>query len=116
MAEQTDKVQAVFPQLNETITLVTMFLVLIIGSFVLEPYFGIAVVIILPIVMFLQYLQMSVEWESFIKNKSAEKTESEIMLGDAINNFKTVQSFGHEELIVGYYKDLLEPARAEGLR
>jgi hypothetical protein len=39
---------------------------------------------------------MSVEWASFIKNKSTEKEESEIMLGDAINNFKTVQSFGYE--------------------
>lgn len=93
-----------------------MFFVIIIGTFILEPLFGIAVFVILPIVMFLQYLQMTVEWESFIKNKSAEKTESEIMLGDAINNFKTVQSFGHEDMIVGHYQDLLEPARASGLR
>jgi ABC-type transport system involved in Fe-S cluster assembly fused permease/ATPase subunit len=93
-----------------------MFFVIIIGTFILEPLFGIAVFVILPIVMFLQYLQMTVEWESFIKNKSAEKTESEIMLGDSINNFKTVQSFGHEDMIVGHYQDLLEPARASGLR
>jgi hypothetical protein len=29
-------------------------------------------------------------------------------MGDAINNFKTVQSFGHEDLIVEEYKALLE--------
>jgi len=111
MAEQTDKIQQVFININEFGTLVTMFLVIIIGSFVLEPYLGIAVVIMLPIVMALQYLQMSIEWEAMIKNRSVEKTESEIMLGDAINNYKTVQSFGHEDKIVGYYEELLEPAR-----
>jgi hypothetical protein len=33
------------------------------------------------------------------------------MLGDAINNFKTVQSFGFESKIVEHYEKLLEPAR-----
>jgi hypothetical protein len=56
MAEQTDKIQETFININEFTTLITMFMVIIIGSFVLEPYFGIAVIIILPIVMGLQYL------------------------------------------------------------
>jgi hypothetical protein len=64
--------------------------------------------------MLLQYLQMTVEWASFIKNKSVEKTESEIMLGDSINNFKTIQSFGHEKVIVDAYEALLLPAKQEG--
>ena len=57
---------------------------------------------------------MSVEWASFIKNKSAEKTEAEIMLGDSINNFKTIQSFGYESKIVDQYALLLEPMRKDG--
>jgi ABC-type multidrug transport system fused ATPase/permease subunit len=56
MAEQTQKVQEIFQNLTEFVNLIIMFLVLIIGSFVLEPYFGIAVVIILPLVMVMQYL------------------------------------------------------------
>ena len=30
--------------------------------------------------------------------------ESNLLLGDAIGNFKTVQSFGHEDLIVDKYE------------
>lgn len=32
-----------------------------------------------------------------------------LLIGDAINNFKTVQSFGHENLLVKKYISLLEP-------
>jgi len=33
-----------------------------------------------------------------------------LLCGDAINNFKTVQSFGNEEKLVEKYRELLEPA------
>ena len=36
--------------------------------------------------------------------------EADLLCGDAITNFKTVQSFGHTELIVKKYEDLLTPA------
>jgi hypothetical protein len=32
-----------------------------------------------------------------------------LLIGDAINNFKTVQSFGYEHLILKKYKDILDP-------
>lgn len=38
----------------------------------------------------------------------AEKAAN-LLIGDAINNFKTVQSFGYENLIVMKYVELLEP-------
>ena len=33
--------------------------------------------------------------------------EANILLGDSINNFKTIQSFAHEDLILEHYKNLL---------
>jgi ATP-binding cassette subfamily B (MDR/TAP) protein 1 len=38
--------------------------------------------------------------------------EANLICGDAIVNYKTVQSFGHEELIVNLYERLLTPIRA----
>jgi len=35
--------------------------------------------------------------------------EANLLCGDAIVNYKTIQSFGHEELIVGKYKELMLP-------
>lgn len=38
-----------------------------------------------------------------------EGDQANILCGDSILNFKTVQSMGHEELFVKKYKDYLEP-------
>ena len=57
---------------------------------------------------------MRIEYAHFIKDRSVEKTEAELMLGDAINNYKTVQSFGYEEAIVDIYKGLLAPGEEAG--
>jgi ABC-type multidrug transport system fused ATPase/permease subunit len=38
--------------------------------------------------------------------------ESNLLCGDAITNFKTVQSFGNEELIVKKYKEMMLPVFA----
>lgn len=35
--------------------------------------------------------------------------EADLLAGDAISNFKTVQSFANEDMLVAKYKELLEP-------
>ena len=35
--------------------------------------------------------------------------EADLLCSDAINNFKTVQSFGHENMFVKKYRSILEP-------
>ena len=35
--------------------------------------------------------------------------EANLLCGDAIINYKTVQSFGNEKLVVKKYKEYLEP-------
>jgi len=35
--------------------------------------------------------------------------EADLLAGDAIANFKTVQSFANEDLLVAKYHELLEP-------
>lgn len=35
--------------------------------------------------------------------------EADLLCGDAINNFKTVQSFGHEEELVKKYYEMMFP-------
>jgi ABC-type multidrug transport system fused ATPase/permease subunit len=37
-----------------------------------------------------------------------------LLCGDAISNFKTVQSLGNTDLIVDKYEELLEPAKKAG--
>jgi len=37
--------------------------------------------------------------------------EADLLCGDAIINFKTVQSFGHEELLVQKYTEWVDPVR-----
>lgn len=44
--------------------------------------------------------------ESEDKNKDAQT-----LCGDAVANFRTVQSFGHENLVVDLYKDFLSDER-----
>lgn len=42
--------------------------------------------------------------------------EANLLMGDAIMNFRTVQSFGHEELVVEKFRELMEPAAAKNIR
>jgi len=37
--------------------------------------------------------------------------EADLLCGDAIINFKTVQSFGHEDLLVQKYTEWVDPVR-----
>jgi len=38
-----------------------------------------------------------------------DEKAANLLIGDAINNFKTVQSFGHEELVVKQFINLVMP-------
>lgn len=62
----------------------------------------------IPLIVFGQMMGME-----FQKGLSGEVNEKEkaanLVIGDAINNLKTVQSFGYENLIVKQYLGILEP-------
>jgi ABC-type transport system involved in Fe-S cluster assembly fused permease/ATPase subunit len=46
----------------------------------------------------------------FMGKVNEESKEANLGLGDAILNYKTVQSFGHENLIVENFRKSMEPA------
>lgn len=41
-------------------------------------------------------------------NSKGEKSEADLLCGDAIMNYKTVQSLGYENLVVQKYEELLD--------
>jgi len=43
---------------------------------------------------------------------ASEDTESQVLCSDAITNFKTVQSFGYEDMIIDLFIDLNKAAQA----
>jgi len=43
------------------------------------------------------------------KSKESNQKEADLLSGDAIINFKTIQSFGHEDKIVQKYSDFCLP-------
>jgi len=47
-------------------------------------------------------------------NSELEK-EANLLCGDAIINYKTVQSFGHEEMLVKKYEELLQPIHKKAM-
>ena len=51
-------------------------------------------------------------------NKFATDSDKEanLLMGDAINNFKTVQSFGHEDLVVKTFENLIRPGYENSVR
>jgi hypothetical protein len=44
---------------------------------------------------------------------SAEEDDATLLMGDAINNFRTIQSFGFEDKIVSKYQELVEKANGD---
>lgn len=53
---------------------------------------------------------LGMEFQKGLSGAVSEKEkEANLVIGDAINNLKTVQSFGYEDLIVKKYKSILEP-------
>jgi ABC-type multidrug transport system fused ATPase/permease subunit len=43
------------------------------------------------------------------KATQAEEKDSDLLCGDTLTNFKTIQSFGHEEEIIKMYERYLNP-------
>lgn len=68
---------------------------------------SIAMVILAPILSVGGMLDMEVQKDIQLKMNENMKMAN-LLCGDAIINFRTVQSFGYEELIVKTYKDLLQ--------
>lgn len=66
--------------------------------------------ILLPFIVGSMYLQMQLVMNGFKLSDELLK-ESNLLLGDAIGNFKTVQSFGYESLVVEKYEELMKPAQ-----
>ena len=53
---------------------------------------------------------ISMEFEKGLSGATADsEKQANLLIGDAINNFKTVQSFGYEELIVNKFISYIKP-------
>lgn len=66
-----------------------------------------------PFMVFGNYIGM--EFEKGLTGATSEKEkEANLLIGDAINNFKTVQSFAHEELLVEKYKKYVKEIYMKG--
>ena len=46
---------------------------------------------------------------SMIKDSDGADKEADLLCGDSIVNYKTVQSFGHEDAIIDMYEKILAP-------
>lgn len=51
--------------------------------------------------------------ENKIKSSTEKIKEANLLLGDAIMNYKTVQSFGYEDKVVEKYEEFLKPGAEE---
>ena len=54
-------------------------------------------------------IQMKLQFGA-AQNQNEMQKDANLLCGDAINNYKTVQSFGHEDLIVNQYEEALAPS------
>lgn len=61
-----------------------------------------------PVMMIGNALNMKLQ-AGLSEENNEQKKESDLLCGDAINNFKTVQSFGYENLILANYMKMVEP-------
>ena len=50
------------------------------------------------------------------KKTQSEEKESDLLCGDTLTNFKTVQSFGNEEQIFKLYKKFLDPVFSTNIK
>jgi len=58
--------------------------------------------------MFSQWIGM--EFQKGLTNENKDLNNSaDLLCGDSITNYKTVQSLGHEELFLKKYREYLEP-------
>ena len=84
----------------------------IVGGIIIGFYFcwqeALVTIGCIPFMSLGQYMGFAIEKGLVSSVNEAEKAAN-LLIGDAINNFKTVQSFGYENLIVRKYAILLEP-------
>lgn len=109
MADQTTKLNAAGSQgVQPMINFVFQLIAITSFCFYFEWRLAIALLIMLPLILYSQKVQMQIQYSGFKKAIGPSKEdEANLLMGDAINNFKTVQSFGYEDLIVEEYKELL---------
>lgn len=55
-------------------------------------------------------------WKGFSQEQSESKTAADLLCGDSILNYKTVQSLGNEELFVKKYTEYLEPLKVIAIK
>lgn len=61
-----------------------------------------------PFIVISNYITM--EFEKGLSGATVDmEKKANLLIGDAVNNFKTVQSFGYEELIVKKYQSFIDP-------
>lgn len=61
-----------------------------------------------PVIIAGQWVGM--EFQKGLTNENKElNSQADLLCGDSIINYKTVQSLGHEEMIMKKYREYLEP-------
>jgi ABC-type transport system involved in Fe-S cluster assembly fused permease/ATPase subunit len=66
-----------------------------------------------PAIIFSNYIGM--EFEKGLSEGTADtEKQANLLIGDSINNFKTVQSFGYEELLVKKFVSYIRPIYLAG--
>jgi len=68
-----------------------------------------------PLLGFAQFVAISVE-KNLANETKDENTEADLLCGDSIINYKTVQSMGHEDKFVEKYRELLQPIQKKSLK
>lgn len=89
----------------------------IVGGLVLGFYFcwqeALITLACVPAIIIANYIAM--EFEKGLSGATADsEKQANLLIGDAINNFKTVQSFGYEELIVKKFVSYIRPIYVAG--
>jgi ATP-binding cassette subfamily B (MDR/TAP) protein 1 len=72
---------------------------------------GLACLGLAPLLMVGKKLHIRIVY-GLSKDLNEKQKEANLLCGDAITNFKTVQSFGHEDLISKKYESYLAPSQA----
>lgn len=61
-----------------------------------------------PVIIIGQWIGM--EFQKGLTNENKDlNSQADLLCGDSIINYKTVQSLGHEEMILQKYREYLEP-------
>jgi ABC-type multidrug transport system fused ATPase/permease subunit len=111
MAEECTKINLILSNsISPIATGVSALIVAIIIGYTLQWQMAIAGTILFPFIIGSLYIQTKTTTGGIAKSEEVMK-EANLLLGDSISNFKTVQSFGHEDIVVGMFRDLMGPAQ-----